>query len=108
MGRNGGTGGDSAARHGDDLAAHRERLEVRRKRLRFRSCHRGMKELDVLLGRFVERHLDSLSDAQLDRYESLIECPDPDLYQWILGRGAPPAVHDTDVMALLRDVRNVP
>ena len=104
MVRSGGTGGDSASRGGDDLAAHREPLEVRRKRLRFRSCHRGMKELDVLLGRFVERHLESLSRAQLDRYESLIECPDPDIYLWILGRAAPPALHDTDVMALLRDV----
>ena len=101
-------GDDTAPRGGDDLTVHRERLELRRKRLRYRSCHRGMKELDVLLGRFVERHLDSLSDAHLDRYESLIECPDPDIYLWILGRGAPPAVHDTDVMTLLRDVRDVP
>ncbi len=88
----------------DDPPARRERLKIRRKRLRFRSCHRGMKELDVLLGRFVERHLDSLTPAQLDRYESVIECPDPDLYLWILGRGEVPAIHDNDVMELLQDV----
>ena len=98
---------DTAPRGEDDLAAHRERLQVRRKRLRFRSSHRGMKELDILLGRFVARHLDALTPAQLDRYESLIECPDPDLYGWILGRAEPPRNHDTDVMALLRDVRTL-
>ena len=89
----------------DDVAVHRERLAIRRKRLRFRSGHRGTKELDVLLGRFVERHLDDLTPAQLDRYESLIECAEPDLYAWILGRDTPPAKHDSDVMALLRDVK---
>ncbi len=98
----------SASSGGDDLAAHGEQLALRRKRVRFRSCHRGMKELDVLLGRFVDRHLDQLTPVQLDRYESLIESPDPDLYRWILGRGAPPAIHDTDVMALLRDIRYSP
>jgi antitoxin CptB len=99
---------DTGARDEEVVAEHREPLALRRKRLRFRSCHRGMKELDVLLGRFVERHLDNLTTAQLDRYESLIESPDPDLYRWILGRGAAPAIHDTDVMALLRDIRYSP
>ena len=89
----------------DDRPELRERLSVRRKRLRFRSCHRGMKELDVLLGRFVERHLDTLTPGQLDRYEALIECPDPDIYLWILGRGEPPTPHDNDVMELLREVK---
>ena len=82
-----------------------ERLEVRRKRLRYRSCHRGMKELDILLGRFVDRHLDSLTPHQLDRYESLLECPEPDIWAWILGRAAPPAAYDSDVMALLRNMK---
>lgn len=97
--------GDGEAGGEDALAAHGERADVRCKRLRFRSCHRGMKELDILLGRFVARHLDTLTPAQLDRYESLIENPDPDLYGWILGRRAPPPVHDSDVMTLLRDLK---
>ena len=99
---------DTAARGEDDLAAHRERLQVRRKRLRFRSRHRGMKELDILLGRFADRHLDSLTPHQLDRYDSLLECPEPDLLGWILGRAAPPAVHDTDVMTLLKNMKHAP
>ena len=99
---------DTAARGEDDLAAHGEGREVRRKRLRYRSCHRGMKELDILLGRFVDRHLDSLTPDQFDRYESLLECPEPDLLGWILGRAAPPAVHDSDVMELLRNMKYVP
>lgn len=32
-------------------------LEVRRKRLRFRSWHRGIKEMDLILGHFADRVL---------------------------------------------------
>src|SRR5438045_2238505 len=46
-------------------------LDPRRKRLLFRSCHRGMKETDLMLGRFAEHHLAILDDGQLDRFATL-------------------------------------
>ena len=57
-------------------------LVRRRKRLKFRSWHRGTKEMDLLLGPFA---------GLLGQYEALLEQPEPDLYEWILGRAAPPA-----------------
>lgn len=83
----------------------RETVEIRRKRLRFRSTHRGNKELDLLLGAFAERHLPSLSPAGLDAYEALIANPDPDIYAWITGAEPPPAEHDTEVMTLLKTLK---
>jgi antitoxin CptB len=80
-----------------------EDLEVRRKRLRFRSWHRGTKEMDLLLGTFADRVLTSLSPKQLDRYEALLQNGDPDLYAWITGRDAVPKTYDHDVMRLLRN-----
>ena len=62
----------------------------RRERLRYRSHHRGTKEMDVLLGRFAERQLDDFGVTELADYEALLAEPDQDLYDWASGRGAPP------------------
>jgi antitoxin CptB len=73
-----------------------------RNRLLFRSWHRGTQESDLLLGAFAEGCLESLNEKQLLRFESLLDCSDPDLFEWILGGGVPPAEHDHDVLHLLR------
>lgn len=80
-------------------------LESKRKRLRYRSWNRGMKETDLLLGRFADRHLDSFDARQLARYEALLRESDPDILAWIAGREAPPAEHDNDVTKLLLDFK---
>lgn len=77
-------------------------LQYRRRRLRFRSWHRGTREADLLLGRFADAHLDSLTGLQLDRYAALLENSDPDLYDWITGAGPVPGEFDNDILALLR------
>lgn len=78
-------------------------LEIRRKRLRFRCRHRGTKELDLLLGRFVDGHLAAMSGDQITRFEALLDCQDHDLYAWITGKAPPPAPHDHDVMTLMQN-----
>ena len=90
------------------LSTKDETLEVRRKRLRFRSWHRGTKEMDLLVGSFADRHLADFDRAQLDRYEALLLEADPDLYNWMTGAVAPPPELDHDVMKLLRDFRYEP
>ncbi len=82
-----------------------ETEETRRKRLRFRSWHRGTRELDLMLGRFADRHIDSLTPEQLDRYEALIECSDPDIYCWISDGEAAPPEHDNDVMEMIKTLK---
>jgi antitoxin CptB len=66
-------------------------LNDRRKRLLFRCWHRGMREMDLILGRFADAEIDSLTDAELIDLERLIEAPDPDLYAALSG-GAPLAL----------------
>ena len=75
--------------------------ELRRKRLLYRSWHRGTREGDLILGRFAAAYLAGFDDAQLDRYETLIDCADADLVAWVAGRAAPPAALDHDVTRLL-------
>ncbi len=81
--------------------ADSETIENRRKRLRFRSWHRGTKEMDLLMGSFADAHLGDFGDEQLDRYEALLDVPEPVVYDWILGRTTPPADYDHDVTKLL-------
>jgi antitoxin CptB len=78
-----------------------ETIENRRKRLRFRAWHRGTKEMDLLIGSFADAHLSGFGREQLDRFEALLDVPEPVVYDWILGRGKPPADYDDDVTRLL-------
>jgi antitoxin CptB len=79
--------------------------DVRRKRLRFRSWHRGTREMDLLLGSFAERHLAELSAQQLTDYEALLEVGDPDLYSWIAGDAPVPSPYDTAILQLIKDFK---
>ncbi len=85
-----------------------ESLDVRRKRLRFRSWHRGMREMDLLIGSFADAHTPDFGHDQLDRFEALLELSDPDLYNWMSGREPAPVEHDNDVMRLLVHFRFTP
>jgi antitoxin CptB len=77
--------------------------DVRFRRLLFRSWHRGTQESDFILGSFAEICLPRFGTAQLDRFEALLDCTDPELFDWMIGGIAPPPQHDHDVLRLLRD-----
>lgn len=79
--------------------------EIRRKRLLFQSWHRGMKEMDLVLGNFAERHLAGFTAAQLDTYESLLAEEDADLWTWLTGRAAVPDDVVSDVWTLVQEFR---
>lgn len=55
---------------------------VRRKRLLWRATHRGIKEMDLILGGFVTRHLDSFGAAEIAELEAIMEIPDQDMLAW--------------------------
>ena len=59
--------------------------DVRFRRLLFRSWHRGTQESDFILGSFAETCLPRFCTAQLDRFEALLDCTDPELFDWMIG-----------------------
>src|SRR3546814_19562193 len=79
-----------------------ETVEARRKRLKFRSWHRGTREMDLILGRFADAHIAAMSPEQLDRYAALLENNDPDIYDWLTDRAATPPQTETNVLQLHR------
>jgi antitoxin CptB len=70
-------------------------------RLRFRSWHRGTREMDLLMGSFADAHLGRFTPDQILQYEALLQISDPDLYNWITGGEQVPANLNNDVMRLL-------
>ena len=69
-----------------------EGLDPRRRKVLFRSWHRGMREMDLIMGGFADARIASLAESELDEFERLIEVPDPDLLAWIIGDATvPPA-----------------
>ena len=54
-------------------------IDLRRKRLLWRATHRGIKEMDLILGGFVTRHLDSFTEEDIAELERIMDIPDQDM-----------------------------
>ena len=80
--------------------------DVLRKRVLFRCHHTGMRENDLLVGAFADRHLAAMRDADVEWLEWLLMTHDDlDLYNWIIGREPVPATLDHPVMRSLATFR---
>lgn len=77
-------------------------LDPRRRRTLFRSWHRGIREMDLIIGRFADAEIGALSDSELDLFETLIEAPDRDLFRWLTGEDRVPDNYDTPVFRRLK------
>ena len=60
-------------------------LDPRRRRALFRAWHRGMREMDIILGKFADAHLPTLTEAELGEFERLMEEIDRDVLMWLTG-----------------------
>ncbi|WP_259779827.1 succinate dehydrogenase assembly factor 2 [Aestuariispira ectoiniformans] len=54
--------------------------EKRLKRLAFRAVHRGIKELDILVGDFADQFLGDMTEDELNEFEGLLSVPDQEFY----------------------------
>ncbi len=77
-------------------------LEPRRRRALVRAWRRGMREMDLVLGGFADRHIATLSQEELAQFEALLEVPDSTLLPWVTGRAPVAPAHDTALFARLR------
>ena len=86
-----------------------EGLDARRRKLLFRSWHRGMREMDLILGSFADAEIENLTDAEIDQYEALLEISDTELLPWLTGKQQAPIGIDSKIlnkiMAFRRSIR---
>jgi antitoxin CptB len=79
--------------------------ELERRRLRWRA-RRGLLENDILISRFLDRHLDSLGADEVAALEALLDLPDSELMDLLLTRKEPAgALKNNAVRGLLDRLR---
>ena len=72
-------------------------------RVRWR-CRRGLLELDIIFGRFVEAHYAQLNESEQQIFDELLDMPDNPLWDMISGR----RMAETDAQAaLLEKIKSV-
>ncbi len=77
--------------------------QIRIKRLKYRAKHRGIKEMDIILGGFADTCLDTLNDENVDKFEVLMSEHDRDLLVWFTGEA--PFPHK-DLVSMFDTVRS--
>lgn len=69
----------------------------------FWGSRRGMLELDLVLMPFLENIYPNLDQEDKERYWSLLECEDQDMFGWFLKRQDP---EDPELLKIVRIIRD--
>jgi len=62
---------------------------------------RGLLELDLLLPPFVTARYGTLTSAQRQQFDALLECDDQDIWDWLQRRRAPDDLRIREVIDLI-------
>ena len=73
-----------------------------KKQIIYRSTHRGTKEMDLLLGKFVKKNINSFSDLELIELDSIIKLDDEILNKWYHEKNQINLVPNNKVSRLLK------
>jgi antitoxin CptB len=78
-------------------------LDLRRRKILFRAWHRGMRETDLIMGRFADRTIEDLTEPELAEFERLIDVLDRDLLAWVTGEETVPPDYDTPLFRRMQE-----
>ena len=79
--------------------------EILKKQIIYRSMHRGTKELDLLLGNFVKRHIDEFNNTELKDLEKLLFMEDQVIYNWYFKKDSNNPMPNSKVSAMLKNFK---
>ena len=77
-------------------------LTDRQKRAVYRATYRGTKEMDWLLGKFVEQTIATMNESELETLEALLLLPDPQLENWFVGKDTAITQKFVDLIGAIR------
>lgn len=80
-------------------------LDPRRRRILYRAWHRGIREMDLMLGQFADAEIADLSETDLDELEIIMAEEDNDLVKWITGELPVPERFQTPLFARIAAIR---
>ena len=82
-----------------------KKLDSIKKKIRYRAEYRGIKETDLILGRFVKKYVDIFTyDELMDLYEILGK-DDNAILKWYSGNGSSDDIPNNRVSKLLKDFK---
>ena len=70
--------------------------------MRYRACHRGTREADMLIGGFFDAHQASWSSEERALFSELLEEQDVDIMAWAIGTAEPPERFAGPMIAALK------
>ena len=73
------------------MTAAADHSDTRRRRLLWRASHRGIREMDLIRGGFATARIDTMTPAELDQLEAVIDVPDQQLLAWATRQEPVPA-----------------
>ena len=76
--------------------------DILKKKILYRSIHRGTKEMDLLLGNFVSKFINTLNESELYELKSLLEINDEILHKWYFNLDTKAAVPINSVSKKLK------
>ena len=76
-----------------------------KKQIIYRSSHRGTKEMDILLGNFVKRHINDLNINDLKDLQKIILIEDEILYKWYFNKIDNSLIPNNAVSIMLRSFK---
>ena len=79
--------------------------EILKKQIIYRSMHRGTKEMDLLLGNFVKKHIDKLDSNELKDLDKLLFIEDEVIYKWYFENNLNNNIPNTKVSTMLKNFK---
>ena len=76
--------------------------EILKKQIIYRSKHRGTKEMDLLLGNFVKKYINKLSNIELRDLEKLLIIEDEVIYNWYFEINSNNSIPNTKISTMLK------
>ena len=79
--------------------------EILKKQIIYRSMHRGTKEMDLLLGNFVKKHINELNSTELKDLALLLFTEDEVIYKWYFEKNSDNTIPITKVSTMLKNFK---
>ena len=79
--------------------------EILKKQIIYRSTHRGSKEMDLLLGNFVKKHIDKFNDIELNDLDKLLFIEDEIIYKWYFKKNSNNVIPKTKISMMLKNFK---
>jgi len=76
-----------------------------KKKIKYRSEYRGIKEMDILLGKFVNKYIDTFNYDDLVKLYEILKNDDDKIFKWYSGIGYKNLLPSNNVSKLLKEFK---